>query len=1020
MSADVLSPQPPLSFDGDDGVSSGSGADTPPAAAASTSSAALPPTTPRQLRGTGHSWLLDVGNPVAFVAECPREKLPQLWQRLLRSCEAAFRPKEAGGGLSSASLEPQAVATCRLLQQYPGTGQSLCADVVAAACLIEENLLALYDYAEVQAAAAECLTSLLRTEAVPSQHILRNLVLRQVWICGHKATTEDVRRLHDIRRFLSEIDWATADEFAGYCAGLLNDRFLAFGTKASDVVEELFRQDAALSRSLHRALLPVVFERARRRDKALPLYIETVLRVWDGLDGLHLAVFEHEVAKPFVTMAAGSDPRVFPPFKAILASLAGHARATAKTRAALKRLLQQSDLLGNVDAPNAVLRRNSVSLLGDHFPLAAAGCSVGGGGGRADVERAKVDQFHMVRGALSDPAPNVRAAAAAALCRVVAQEWAAAGGGGLSKALLLPPLDALFTKLAYDRTDANVRWTVLTQARETLLPHPLLHEVLRTLLRGLRHLNDSNASVRLAFTSLLVDLLKQPFFDVSDVVSDDHIVRRLGIETKKAVVDNLITLVRGWSVKVWVADDGPRAGEMPEAEEKLVLKTLLVISARYPAAAVVLYSGLVKTTRNLRAAAQVVRATLWWVTRARNADVRRVEHLLAVVSGMVSALTARLLWRRDSRSAKVRAALLAGPLAADALAEVDERYDTIATKQLLNAVRSSAFDLAANDAAVAAAAAAAASQHQPDEQQQLQDEEVAAAAAAPSASILVERFANAVAADNAATDASRAAAAAEAAAAAAAEAEQEAAGVAASQLSCASSRKRGRPSKAAVAVAAAAQASAPTAPSVTWKLLLCRIVAEGNTAALTGCVAGWLDGKSDMLGWYGKEEGKSQTNPPPNFLPPPPHIHTHTQLACCRSRAAAQTRWARNGGNRPELECCYDEAVRARWRHHASAALGSLPGYVVLNSSPPSHTHTPTQKPPTPKAAATPPSSSCTDVLPSIARPQSPSTKRAPRTPPPPLLPRSLLPPDGAHSRPRLPPPPPPPHPWCPPASSAQ
>ena len=638
--------------------------------------------TPAVLRTQGQTWLLDVQDPRAFVRDCPPAKHRHIWVKLLRSFHDLFKPPEEGGGLVSAHVELQAVSACRILKQYASTEDRMDADVEAAAAVVHENLLLLFDYPELQSAIADALLALIQAECVAQTHVLGKLLLWTMYSCtAPKIPPTALRCIQGTCSFLSQVDWSTADDFKRYCEELaVNYAFLTH-TESRPVMVALFSQDSSVTRWLHKAILPSLIAENKKEvvlGERQRCVVDMLIHVWETLTDLHLHVFEHEVIKAYANMALRAQPSVFASFKVVLETFAHSKTATTrKVRDGLRRILRkETDILAFLDAPNAMMRSNSIALLGFHFPLCMPHTL------KAEMEAVRVAQFNIIVRALTDRVPTVRARAVDALCEVITRHWDVIPKDMIVSALvkqIFSPTHGLL----YDKTDASVRCAVLSNVKR-LLANSLLHELTKKLLTGLKHLNDPSAKVRSVFTALLVDLLPEPFFTLENIgITTQHLVERLGVEKCKRVVLNLITIVRANGS--WLADN---TSEQTVETSRHVLKTLLSLSARHPAAGITLYSGLVaypKTTPEavVKLLGEVLR---WIVGTTRRQDSICIENLLAVLNAMLRALLPRLKVRTRT--------LLAAKLTPETYASIATSYDTVAVHQNINHLRAFSAQLA--------------------------------------------------------------------------------------------------------------------------------------------------------------------------------------------------------------------------------------------------------------------------------------------------------------------------------------
>eukprot|EP00755_Sulcionema_specki_P009641 Sspe_Gene.6418::Locus_2168_Transcript_1_1_Confidence_1.000_Length_4050::g.6418::m.6418/K11492/NCAPG2, LUZP5; condensin-2 complex subunit G2 len=628
-----------------------------------------PPRTPTALKTRGLAWLHDI-QPAQFVSSCPAEKRPQLWLKVAEAAAKLFGKDSAllQSSANPEALETQAIAVCGLLKHFPETGVTRSDSVTSAAVLLHDALLQLYDFPSIQHAVADALAALVEHEAIEADKVIQNLLMWCVWACTlTEVTAADVRRLHSIKHCFACIAWrdARAKEFVGFVQDLVTPAFLELEL-SEGIMLAFFQQDTNVVRALHRRFC-IQIVRAGKESARFSL-LRCLCSVWSKLDGFHLAVFEQEVVRPYIQATIKADLRMFAIFREILQrfrTVCGISddKGKRRVRCGLNRILRESELMAGIDAPNAVLRKNCVALLGDHFPVA------GEMGGKAEMERTQIDQLQMVLRALRDPSSVVRANAVAAACRIFRTHW-----DQLPKASTLPCLDLIFTKLAYDKTDGTVRLTCLRAFKTELLQQPMLHEFLRKLFPKLRHLDDGNAKVRQAYVALLSDISRMKFVPLNEVVPEESIIRRIGVEKHHLVLDGLCKLARK---TVWVE----QATKDVVTHENIgtYVKRLLVVATKYPAAAINLYASLAKTPKDHPMTyAHLIAGVIKWMMAAKtNKSSSQIGYVLATVQAMLQSLTPKLASQKGVRER------LSSVFTDDVTSYIRETFDTPVIKQLL-------------------------------------------------------------------------------------------------------------------------------------------------------------------------------------------------------------------------------------------------------------------------------------------------------------------------------------------------
>eukprot|EP01064_Diplonema_japonicum_P028694 TRINITY_DN4467_c2_g1_i1.p1 TRINITY_DN4467_c2_g1~~TRINITY_DN4467_c2_g1_i1.p1 ORF type:complete len:1246 (+),score=287.67 TRINITY_DN4467_c2_g1_i1:23-3739(+) len=622
-----------------------------------TETAPIAPKTPKALKGRGHAWLLDVKDAKKFVEDCPKEKQGQLWVKVRDGIETAFAEEDD-------SMHHQASIACKLLAVYPDAHTERNPDIGKAAMVLHGKLLSLYETPDLQENVAEALCKLLHAEVVPPAMILTKLLMWCVYSCSQPTVKKaDFARLHLIRRFLSNIGWqdSRVGDFLGHVYELINPVFLVH-PMGIDVMKILFAQNARLSHLLHKQFCIKATRACRFYEATRSAYTTCLTKVWDSLTGLDQPVFEHEVIKPFLSLAVKADSGVFFMFKELLILL--RQSPSRRVKDGLNRLYKESDVLAGLDAPNGIIRRNCVALLGDNYPI--------GDGSKAEVEKIKIEQLNLEYRAAHDPCSQVRVAAVQGLLQIIGSHW-----GTLPNNHVLPILDKIFTKLAYDR-DSSVRCAFLKGVKTDLLSEPRLHEILKKLVAGLTHLDDQSGRARLLYVQCVQEMSANPFFTLPEIVSETSVIRRIGVETNKQVLETLIKLASG----VWKDDN-------EDSSIKSNVKTVLAMATNYPTAAFGLYGGLAgRSSSQPLVFLNTLRTVCYWLVGSSSLKTtKQVESVLAVVSIMLLKLKKKLLTKKR---AKADALTIFTP---ELLDDLEEKFEGEGVTQILNQIRSVVSDL---------------------------------------------------------------------------------------------------------------------------------------------------------------------------------------------------------------------------------------------------------------------------------------------------------------------------------------
>eukprot|EP00756_Hemistasia_phaeocysticola_P011357 Hpha_TRINITY_DN15110_c5_g5::TRINITY_DN15110_c5_g5_i1::g.127189::m.127189 len=637
----------------------------------------------------GHSWLLEVENPAAYVRDYPTEKVGMLWMKVRNEVERLFGKDsellvEDHKKMSNARsiMLSQAEKVCTLIKQQAQSGVPE-PSVLAACSVMQSAIRRLYHHRQLQQQMGDAICALVEKRCTTTESLERScpesgqLLLWAVVECTQKpVSSATVRRLWILREGLSLFDWDSPRTqcMVDFCADVASPEFFCHD-HAVGILKILFSQCSALTSALHRRIFCLMFQSDETWQKE---WANALLEIWGFLEGLHRENFEVLVVRSYVDCAVSGSEQLAPKMRSVLQRFAGYLGTGKKmVQQGLRRQLINSELLPAFDSPNAQFRCNAVRLLGEHFPLHTSS-------DRETIEAAREEQINLISKALNDPVPNVRAAAVEVFFSLVRHNWES-----LQLNATLPVVQFVFQKLCLD-ANPSVRLACIQAIRKELLEDSVLLQHLRPLLQGLKHIDDGDFRVRMAYVGILCDLLKSKFVPVNELVSEDNLVRCVAVERRKPVLEGLFKLLRP---TLCVAPPAGGKKGVPSTESaKESVRILLKIVMAAPAAAVKLY-GTFSQKEPVKWVADLLCCCVSWVSAAKVAQTRSMEHVLVVIHEMLKGLAPRLSAKTNQTRKQ-----LADAFSPAVLKGIETRFSSTHARSLVLDARRLALEHATDDA----------------------------------------------------------------------------------------------------------------------------------------------------------------------------------------------------------------------------------------------------------------------------------------------------------------------------------
>lgn len=187
-------------------------------------------------------------------------------------------------------------------------------------------------------------------------------------------------------------------------------------------------------------------------------------------------------------------------------------------------------LFRSLRCANAVVRAQATMVFFDVFPLQDTDTTAA----EADVILQR--QFDLLSSLLKDDDHRVRAAAASGVCYILREYWEA-----LPSQTTHRILSYVVGTLGQDSSSPSVRLAVISGLSQ-VLEQPLAHGVLKGLLPLLSNaLHDKSQAVRLAFVRILNQVKDIRGIHFYQIVSIEHIQRRLAADAGRPAIRSAIT-----------------------------------------------------------------------------------------------------------------------------------------------------------------------------------------------------------------------------------------------------------------------------------------------------------------------------------------------------------------------------------------------------------------------------------------------------------------------------------------------
>ncbi|KAK9826218.1 hypothetical protein WJX74_000685 [Apatococcus lobatus] len=376
------------------------------------------------------------------------------------------------------------------------------------ACLLHDHaLLAATEVPELQEAVAKlCMAYWLA--GAPSRERMVAQLLPYLLVCAlTSGKPADVKRCFTMRDALTLLDFD--DESIGDLKRLLlRAAFSPAFLRASEgrrYLAFLF----TLQPQFVRELTAIVRNQIPSgRKSILRAYGEIMYRAWRQCVGPCLYEVEHTLIQGLMQAAIlASTPAMASSLQCVLGGLHEQKTKDAEVDALLTRLYGPI-LFRSLSAANACVRRNSLMLLLEAFPLQDPE------GKPEESEALLARQFKLLDACLVDEAPAVRAAAVKGVCSLLNIWWEI-----VPQATLIGFLRRISGELAFDAADSGVRAAVPAGMAE-LVVNPLAHPLLKLMLPQLKSLlHDSAVRVRSAMATLLEVIAHIKGLHFTDIVS---------------------------------------------------------------------------------------------------------------------------------------------------------------------------------------------------------------------------------------------------------------------------------------------------------------------------------------------------------------------------------------------------------------------------------------------------------------------------------------------------------------------
>ncbi|XP_033124191.1 condensin-2 complex subunit G2-like [Anneissia japonica] len=469
---------------------------------------------------------------------CSRKKQEEIWEGLYEQMTRALTQAPLMPDIEDEALQATAmclqdiltIAGCVLDQNKPIIPDKMLETITA----LHELLLEFPDKAnKVQASIAKVCQTWWVKELPGREGLVANTIMFfLVKSIQPNASFADVKRVFSMRYSLLQIDFE--DESSVTLKNLLLSSAISTAFLKADegrrFVSFLFELNLEFVEQLHVAI--------KNQIPACPKpmiewYGTVYVKAWKSATGPFIDKIEQHCIQDFMYHAVHASRAGVRSMASNLRKILGCFHRQKVHQGVDKMLLKLYNpiLWRSLKVANGTVRANSITLLIDAFPLQDPKET------KEERDNLLQKQFDILSDLLNDPCVVVRKTCVIGICRIFNVFWEL-----IPIKTLEDLLGKLIQDLARDVSSTDVRAAVY-KGLATVLDNRLSHGLMKRLLPQLGLLiHDSSEKVRVAFVELMLKVKGVRSIKVSEVVSVEHLLVRLELDSPP-VVKRLVQLL---------------------------------------------------------------------------------------------------------------------------------------------------------------------------------------------------------------------------------------------------------------------------------------------------------------------------------------------------------------------------------------------------------------------------------------------------------------------------------------------
>jgi len=432
----------------------------------------------------------------------------------------------------------QAIATLLLQYVQKVKPSSVSEDCLALACNLHDLLFDLSQDAD--AGLQKTIGKYCEIWCLQKIQGFENMVSRLIPLLLFTALSEeargvDLQRLYGLRSVLGlfEMDDPSSESLKVQLLNcFISPHFLGDKTGMKFLVH-VFSMSGAMMHYVHDAIKNQI---PYAKKSVLVCYGELYFSVWSacGDNAAAQSHFETKCLQNLFEHAIHARKEVFKNVMRVLSPIHEHKRDSKQQSGEMDAMLLRlygPILWRSFKVANATVRRNSIVLLADLFPLQDSSLTQ-----HSEIEALSTRQHDAFRDALMDPSPEVRVVAIEGASRVLGTYWEI-----VPENYKKDYINCFVKKLVYDQSSWAVRAAVF-DGLNFVLDNRLCHSVMKHVLPALApFIHDKSERVRTKMLDMLLQVKRIRDIQFYDVVPVEDLLERLAEDAKRPALAKKLT-----------------------------------------------------------------------------------------------------------------------------------------------------------------------------------------------------------------------------------------------------------------------------------------------------------------------------------------------------------------------------------------------------------------------------------------------------------------------------------------------